>query len=83
MIKVNLLDSELNRVKGVRAVEQKVANPRMQTLCSRLSSSVCSPPGCSTITTARQTHATPNLAEKAEQERIQSQMVAVNKERTD
>ena len=32
MIKVNLLDSVTDRAKGVAAVEQKVANPQMQTL---------------------------------------------------
>ena len=32
MIKVNLLDSVTDRAKGVAAVEEKVANPRTQTL---------------------------------------------------
>ena len=32
MIKVNLLDSVTDRAKGVAAVEQKVANPRTQTM---------------------------------------------------
>jgi hypothetical protein len=32
MIKVNLLDSVTDRAKGVAAVEERVANPRTQTL---------------------------------------------------
>ena len=32
MIKVNLLDSVTDRAKGVAAVEEKVANPRTQTM---------------------------------------------------
>ena len=36
MIKVNLLDSVTDRAKGVAAVEEKVANPRNQTLLMAL-----------------------------------------------
>ena len=83
MIKVNLLDSVTNRAKGVAAVEQKVANPRMQTLLLALvvfglltGYMLYDYYGATSARDAQQ-------AEKAEQERIQAQMVTVNKERTD
>ena len=83
MIKVNLLDSVTNRVKGVAAVEQKVANPRMQTLLLALAVF-----GLLTAGMLYDYYSSANArdaqqAEKTEQERIQSQMVAVNKERSD
>ena len=83
MIKVNLLDSVTNRAKGVAAVEQKVANPAMQTLLLALVVFGLLTAGMLydyySSTNAREAQ----LAEKAEQERIQAQMVAVNKERAD
>jgi Tfp pilus assembly protein PilN len=83
MIKVNLLDSVTDRAKGVAAVEQKVANPRMQTLLLGLVVFGLLAAGMLydyySSASARDTE----LAKKTEQERIQTQMVAVNKERTD
>ena len=83
MIKVNLLDSVTNKAKGVAAVEQKVANPRMQTMLLALVVFGLLIGGMLydyySTTSARDAQ----MAEKAEQERIQAQMVAVNKERTD
>jgi Tfp pilus assembly protein PilN len=83
MIKVNLLDSVTDRAKGVAAVEQKVANPRTQTMLLALVVFGLLTAGMLydyySSTSARDAQ----LAEKAEQERIKTQMVAVNKERTD
>lgn len=83
MIKVNLLDSVTNKAKGVAAVEQKVANPKMQTMLLALVVFGLLIAGMLydyySTTSAREAQ----MAEKAEQERIQAQMVAVNKERTD
>ncbi len=81
MIKVNLIDSVTDRVKGVAAVEQKVANPQMQTLLFALVVFGLLVAGMLydyySSTSARDAQ----QAEKAEQERIQAQMVAVNQER--
>jgi Tfp pilus assembly protein PilN len=83
MIKVNLLDSVTDRSKGVAAVEQKVANPRMQTLLLALVVFGLLTAGMLydyySSSSARETA----QGEKVEQERIQAQMVAVNKERAD
>ena len=83
MIKVNLLDSVTDRSKGVAAVEQKVANPRMQTLLLALVVFGLLAAGMLydyySSSSARETA----QSEKTEQERIQAQMVAVNKERAD
>lgn len=83
MIKVNLLDSVTDRSKGVAAVEQKVANPRMQTLLLALVVFGLLTAGMLydyySSSSARETA----QGEKTEQERIQAQMVAVNKERAE
>ena len=83
MIKVNLLDSVTDRAKGVAAVEQKVANPRTQTMLLALVVFGLLTAGMLydyySSSSARETA----QAEKTEQERIQAQMVAVNKERAD
>jgi Tfp pilus assembly protein PilN len=83
MIKVNLLDSVTDRAKGVAAVEERVANPRMQTLLFALVVFGLLAAGMFydyySSTSARDEQ----LSQKAEQERIQAQMVAVNKERAD
>lgn len=83
MIKVNLLDSVTDRAKGVAAVEQKVANPQMQTLLLALVVFGLLTAGMlyDYYSTSRERDA--QQAEKTEQERIKAQMVAVNKERTD
>jgi Tfp pilus assembly protein PilN len=81
MIKVNLIDSVTDRVKGVAAVEQKVANPQMQTMLLALVVFGLLIAGMLydyySSTSARDAQ----QAEKAEQERIQAQQVAVNQER--
>lgn len=83
MIKVNLLDSVTDRAKGVAAVEEKVASPRMQTMLFALVIFGLLAAGMFydyySSTNARDEQ----LKEKANQEQIQAQMVAVNKERTD
>lgn len=81
MIKVNLIDSVTDRVKGVAAVEQKVANPQMQTMLLALVVFGLLVAGMLydyySSTSARDAQ----QAEKTEQERIQAQMAAVNQER--
>ena len=83
MIKVNLLDSVTDRAKGVAAVEEKVANPRMQTLLLGLVVSSLLVAGMLydyySSTSARDEQ----QKKLAEQKNIQAQMVAVNKERVD
>ena len=83
MIKVNLLDSVTDRAKGVAAVEEKVANPRMQTMLFALVVFGLLAAGMFydyySSTSARDDL----VSQKTEQERIQAQMIAVNKERTD
>jgi Tfp pilus assembly protein PilN len=83
MIKVNLLDSVTDRAKGVAAVEEKVANPRNQTVLLALVvfglltvGMLYDYYGSSSARDAQQ-------AEKTEQERIKAQMVAVNQERVE
>ncbi len=83
MIKVNLLDSVTDRAKGVAAVEQKVANPRMQTLLLALVVFGLLTAGMLYDYYSSSSARESVLAEKTEQERIQAQMVAVNKERTE
>lgn len=83
MIKVNLLDSVTDRAKGVAAVEQKVANPRMQTLLFALVVFGLLTAGMLYDYYSSSSARDAAQAEKTEQERIQTQMVAVNKERTD
>lgn len=83
MIKVNLLDSVTDRAKGVAAVEQKVANPRMQTLLFALVVFGLLTAGMLFDYYSSSSARASVQAEKAEQERIQTQMVAVNKERAE
>jgi Tfp pilus assembly protein PilN len=83
MIKVNLLDSVTDRAKGVAAVEQKVANPRMQTLLLALVVFGLLTAGMLYDYYSSSSARENVQAEKTEQERIQTQMVAVNKERTE
>jgi Tfp pilus assembly protein PilN len=83
MIKVNLLDSVTDRAKGVAAVEQKVANPRMQTLLFALVVFGLLIAGMLYDYYSSSSARESVQAEKAEQERIQTQMLAVNKERAD
>ncbi len=81
MIKVNLIDSVTDRVKGVAAVEQKVANPQMQTLLLALVVFGLLVAGMLYDYYSSASARDAQQAEKAEQERIQAQMVAVNQER--
>jgi len=83
MIKVNLLDSVTDRAKGVAAVEQKVANPQMQTLLLAVVVFGLLIAGMLYDYYSSSSARDAEQAEKTEQERIQAQMVAVNKERTD
>jgi Tfp pilus assembly protein PilN len=83
MIKVNLLDSVTDRAKGVAAVEQKVANPQMQTLLLGLVVFGLLAAGMFYDYYSTSSAREAELAEKTRQEQIQAQMVAVNKERTD
>ena len=83
MIKVNLLDSVTDRSKGVAAVEQKVANPRMQTLLLALVVFGLLTAGMLYDYYSSSSARANAQAEKAEQERRQAQMVAVNQERTE
>jgi Tfp pilus assembly protein PilN len=83
MIKVNLLDSVTDRAKGVAAVEQKVANPQMQTLLLGLVVFGLLVAGMLYDYYSSSSARDAELAEKTRQEQIQAQMVAVNKERTD
>jgi Tfp pilus assembly protein PilN len=83
MIKVNLLDSVTDRAKGVAAVEQKVANPQMQTLLLALVVFGLLTAGMLYDYYSTSSARDAQMAEKTQQERIKAQMVAVNKERTD
>ena len=83
MIKVNLLDSVTDRSKGVAAVEQKVANPRNQTMLLALVVFGLLTAGMLYDYYSSSSARAHEVAEKAEQERVQTQMVAVNKERAD
>jgi Tfp pilus assembly protein PilN len=83
MIKVNLLDSVTDRAKGVAAVEQKVANPQMQTLLLGLVVFGLLVAGMLYDYYSTSSAREAEMAEKTKQEQIQAQMVAVNQERTD
>jgi Tfp pilus assembly protein PilN len=83
MIKVNLLDSVTDRAKGVIAVEEKVANPRMQTMLlafvvfGLLAAGMLYDYYSTTSARDEQTK------KKTALEQVQAQMAAVNKERAD
>lgn len=83
MIKVNLLDSVTDRAKGVAAVEEKVANPRNQTILLALVVFGLLTAGMLYDYYSSSSAREAQLAEKAEQERIKAQMVAVNQERVE
>jgi Tfp pilus assembly protein PilN len=83
MIKVNLLDSVTDRAKGVAAVEEKVANPRMQTMLIALVVGSLLVAGL-LYDYYSSTGARDEQQQKlAVQKNIQTQMVAVNKERVE
>jgi len=83
MIKVNLLDSVTDRAKGVAAVEEKVANPRNQTILLALVVFGLLTVGMLYDYYSSSSARDAQQAEKTEQERIKAQMVAVNQERAD
>ncbi|HYJ45827.1 MAG TPA: PilN domain-containing protein, partial [Pyrinomonadaceae bacterium] len=83
MIKVNLLDSVTDRAKGVAAVEEKVANPRMQTMLMALVVFGLLAAGMLYDYYSSASARDDQQKQKTAQEQIQAQMVAVNKERTD
>jgi len=83
MIKINLLESVTERPTGVAMVEDRVANPRMQTLLLALT--VFGLMGVAMLydyTSARSANAAAKL-ELENQRRINLQMLAVNKEQAD
>jgi Tfp pilus assembly protein PilN len=83
MIKINLLDSITERPKGVAIVEEKVANPHMQTVLMALAVA-----GLLVLSigydylSSRAAHAAAQK-ELENQQRIQAQMVAINKEQAE
>jgi Tfp pilus assembly protein PilN len=83
MIKVNLLDSVTDRAKGVIAVEEKVANPRTQTMLLALVVFGLLAAGMLYDYYGTTSARDEQQKQKTNQEQIQAQMVAVNKERTD
>ena len=83
MIKVNLLDSVTDRAKGVAAVEEKVANPRNQTILLALVVFGLLTAGMLYDYYSSASARDAQQAEKTEQERIKAQMLAVNQERAD
>lgn len=81
MIKVNLLDSVTDRAKGVAAVEDRVANPRTQTLLLGLIVA-----GLLVLAVGYDYYSAKRNLEMAQQElttqqAINTQMIAVNKEK--
>lgn len=83
MIKVNLLDSVTDRAKGVIAVEEKVANPRMQTmLLALVVFGVLAAAMFYDYSSTASAHDELQKQQVAQQQ-VQAQMVAVNKERAD
>lgn len=81
MIKVNLLDSVTDRAKGVAAVEDKVANPRTQTLLLGLIVA-----GLLVVAVGYDYYSSKRNLDLAQQElatqqAINTQMIAVNKEK--
>jgi len=83
MIKINLLESVTERPTGVAMVEDRVANPRTQTLLLALT--VFGLMGLGMLydyTSAKSAHAAAKL-ELENQRRINLQMLAVNKEQAD
>lgn len=83
MIKVNLLDSVTDRAKGLAAVEEKVANPRMQTVLLGLVVAGLLVAGMLYDYYGSSSELEDQQRRLAEQKNIQAQTVAVNKERLD
>lgn len=83
MIKVNLLDSVTDRAKGVIAVEEKVANPRMQTMLLGLVVFGLLAAWMFYDYSSTSSAIADLQNQKTEQDRLQAQMQVVNKERQD
>lgn len=83
MIKINLIDSVTDRSKGVAAVEQKVANPRMQTLLLAvvIASLLILAMGYDYLGTRAARAAAQSDLEK--EQRTAAQMAAINKEQAE
>jgi len=83
MIKINLLESATDRPTGVAMVEDRVANPRTQTLLMALTVfGLLALGGFYDYTSARSAHSAAKL-ELENQRRIQLQMLAVNREQAE
>lgn len=83
MIKINLLDSVTDRPTGVAMVEEKVANPRTQTfLLALMLLALLLLGGGYDYVSSRSDHAAKER-ELGNQQRINSQMLAVNKEQAE
>jgi Tfp pilus assembly protein PilN len=80
MIKVNLLNSVTDRAKGVAAVEEKVANPRSQTMILALSVAALLVLGLAYDYTSANGRKAEAEAELRRQTEIKNQMMVVNKE---
>ena len=83
MIKVNLLESVTDRAKGVAAVEEKVANPRTQTMLFALVVFGLLAAGMLYDYYSSANARDDLQKQKSQQEQLQAQMVAVNQERVD
>ena len=80
MIKVNLLESVTDRPQGVAAVEEKVANPRAQTLLLALTVFGLLALGIGYEYVSTNRAFADAETELAKQKRIQQQMIAIQKE---
>ena len=80
MIKVNLLESVTDRPQGVAAVEDKVANPRMQTLFLALTVFGLMAVAIGYEYVSTQSAYTAAQKEQEKQKTIQAQMLAIQKE---
>ncbi|HKR10490.1 MAG TPA: hypothetical protein VJT15_00425 [Pyrinomonadaceae bacterium] len=83
MIKVNLLESVTDRPQGVAAVEEKVANPRMQTLFLALTVFGLLAVAIGYEYVSTNTAYVAAQKELENQKRIQAQMLAIQKEQQD
>jgi Tfp pilus assembly protein PilN len=83
MIKINLLDSVTDRAKGVAVVEEKVANPRMQTMMMGLVVAGLLVLAMGFDYASSRAARAAAQKELANQQAIQAQMVAVNKEQAE
>jgi Tfp pilus assembly protein PilN len=83
MIKINLLDSITDRSSGVAVVEEKVANPRAQTLVLALVVVAMLVLGMGYDYVSSRAENTAAQKELERQQQIASQMDAINKEQAD